>query len=250
MLRPVTPGHVAVRPRPTAQRPGAWCIVTVGPVKHYVNVLEVDGNPADPQVLLHCYGFVNRDVALYAARLILRNGWLHTCDEPYPDDLTEAQKNRCIHPLGHEGMHGNGYYRWTAEGWVPTDYGFHPIEFERGELKMWDGRPAYARKLLPEVFERPKRCEAIDPDTEEKCHQKPADHKGWHQARNGNTWHTDSSCPPKPDLDPARCRLWAHIPGGSVTQCVYHLGHSGLCKFSTFPDPGLKPQDRDHWWAR
>lgn len=159
-LRPVTPGHVAVRPRPTALRPGAWCIVTVGPVKHYKRAVEVDGNPADPQVFLHAYEFVSRDIALYAARLILRNGWLHTCDEPYPDDLTEAQKNRCIHPLGHEGMHGNGYYRWTPGNWVPTDYaGVLPIEFERGELEMW---PEDMHSWLSEARPVQDRCTSTD----------------------------------------------------------------------------------------
>lgn len=107
MLRPVTPGHVAVRPRPTERRPEAWCIVTLGPVTHYQRPVEQD-------CLLHAYEFVSRDIALYAARHIIRSGWLPTCDDAMPNTLGWMESGaRCLHPLGHDGRHSNGYYRWN-----------------------------------------------------------------------------------------------------------------------------------------
>lgn len=142
-LRPVTPGHVAVRPRPTARNPKAWCIVTVGPVKHYRRVVEHDVNPADPQVFLHCYDFVSREVALYAARHILRRGWLATCDVRIGIG-PEAERSACLLPLGHAGKHGNSFYQWDDKeitfDTFPATEGRE--EFYRGRLEMWpdDGR--------------------------------------------------------------------------------------------------------------
>lgn len=238
-LRPVIPGHVAVRPRPKTPRAGTWCIVTVGPVKHYSRPVEVDGNPYDPQVLLHCYEFISRDVALYAARLILDRGWLHQCDEPYPDDLSEAQKNRCVRPLGHEGMHGNGYYRWTPENWVPASYGTpQHIEFDRGELKMWpdiDVTKVQPESVLKEARELYRKAGRIDLDTSGVRHS-PGQQDEAGRCEEIDTWSKDT------------------------VQCQLPAGHEGMHRHRTGPEltatvtqwRSRKDLDRDveHWLAR
>jgi hypothetical protein len=107
-VRPVRPGHVAVRPNPRDRK--RWAVITNGPVRPYYFAF-------DPQSGLWWREFVSRDVALYTAHMIIKEGWLLFCGAQHP----RRNEICCLLDTGHlqngDGHHQSALYIWPDPAW-------------------------------------------------------------------------------------------------------------------------------------